>query len=345
VDSAVAATRLVEQGLTVIGMTLRLRSEEEGQAVPSPEAIERAASICHHLGIPFHVVDARAAFQRDVIDYFVGEYTAGRTPNPCVRCNRLIRFGLLMERALALGADAMATGHYARIRQIDGAYQLLRGEDAWKDQSYFLHTLNQDQLARTRFPVGRLTKEKVRHIARQRKLLVAGQAESQDVCFLAEGDYRQFLKEEAPEAFEPGPIVDTAGRRLGEHGGLAGYTIGQRKGLSISALEPLYVLAIEPEENALIVGTADQLGRDSCRVRGMHYISGDTPGQPFRAEAQIRYRADPAAVTVCPRGEERATVAFDDPQRDITPGQFLVVYDGDVVLGGGVICTPQNSML
>jgi len=345
VDSAVAATRLVEQGLDVVGMMLQLRTAQPGPIIPAPDAIERARAVSHHLGIPFSLVDAQNAFQREVINYFVSEYAAGRTPNPCVRCNRFVRFDLLMEQALALGADAMATGHYARIRERDDEYQLLRGCDETKDQSYFLHALTQEQLAHAMFPLGRLTKKKVRDIASQHDLPVAEQAESQDVCFLVEGDYRRFLEERAPGVMEPGPICDTAGRLLGEHRGLAAYTIGQRKGLNISASEPLYVLAIEPERNAIIVGTADQLGRDTCLVEGMHYISDQIPREPFRAKAQIRYRAHPAAVTVVPKCGMEAEVHFDEPQRDITPGQFLVLYEDDVVLGGGIICNSQNSML
>jgi tRNA-specific 2-thiouridylase len=351
VDSAVAAARLVEQagaviGMTVIAMTLRLRSAEEGRgAVPSPEAIEGARAVSRQLDIPFYVVDAREAFQRDVVDYFIAEYAAGRTPNPCVRCNRVIRFGLLMERALELGADALATGHYARIHQVDGTYRLLRGTDPDKDQSYFLHALNQEQLAHTRFPLGHTTKDQVREWARKHDLPVAGRAESQDVCFLTDGDYRTFLEEQAPEILKPGPVLDTAGRVLGEHRGLAAYTIGQRKGLNVPASDPLYVLVIRPEENAIVVGTADELGRDRCLVEDMHTISGESPRRPFHAQAQIRYRARPTPVTVNPLPNDRAEIQFSEPQRDITPGQFLVLYRGDVVLGGGTICEAQNSML
>jgi tRNA-specific 2-thiouridylase len=345
VDSAVAAARLAEQDLDVIGMTLQLQTREEGEAIPSPEAIERARTVSRHLSMPFHLLDAQEPFKREVIDYFVSEYAAGRTPNPCVRCNRFVRFGLLMERATTLGADGLATGHYARIREIDGEYQLLRGKDARKDQSYFLHRLTQEQLAHTRFPLGRLRKEEVRRIASQHELPVAQQAESQDVCFLVEGDYREFLKRQAPDVMETGPIRDTSGQVLGEHQGLAGYTIGQRKGLGISASEPLYVLSIEPDQNTIIVGTADQLGRDRCLIHNLHYISGRIRREPYRAEAQIRYQARPTAVTVRPRPNGRAEIHFDETQRDITPGQFLVLYDDEVVLGGGIICKSQNSML
>lgn len=350
VDSAVAAALLVEQGYEVIGAMLRLWAEP-GQDVTAanlcctPEAVERARQVATQLGIPFHLMSAEAPFKRQVVDYFVREYAAGRTPNPCIPCNRFIRFGLLLERALAMGADHIATGHYARVRRVGARYQLLRGLDSAKDQSYFLHALTQDQLRHVIFPLGELDKDRVRDIARGRGLPVAEQPESQDICFLADGDYRRFLAQKAPRLFRPGPIRDTSGRVLGQHQGLPSYTIGQRKGLGISAPEPLYVLAIEPEENALTVGTADELGWNECRVEEMRYVSGEAPSQPFRAAAQIRYRAPAAPVVVTPLGRDRVRVSFESPQRDVTPGQFLVLYDGDVVLGGGAICRAQKSVL
>jgi len=339
VDSAVAALRLLAHHVEVVGLTLQLRTEPDHPPVPSPEAIERARAVARRLGIPFHLLDARDAFQREVVDYFVAEYAAGRTPNPCVVCNRFVRFDLLVERAHELGAERLATGHYARIRSTDGEYELLRGVDLMKDQSYFLHALTQDQLSRTYFPLGGLKKEDVRRIAARHDLPVAEQEESQDVCFLAGGDYREFLERVAPESLEPGPIRDVHGTRIGEHRGLAAYTVGQRKGLDVSGAEPLYVLALETSENALIVGPADQLGSDRCWVTSLHVIGSSMPKEPFRAEAQIRYRAQPTEVTVHPLPGNRADVRFDRTQRDITPGQFLVLYRGDLVLGGGVIAS------
>ncbi len=345
VDSAVAALLLADRGYEVDTITLLLREDQNGGAVPSPEAIHRARAVSDQLGVEYRLIDARDAFRTEVVDYFIAEYTAGRTPNPCVPCNRFVRFGFLLDYALALGDAHLATGHYARIQRVDGRCQLLRGRDSTKDQSYFLYRLTQEQLAHAMFPVGDLTKEAVRGIAARHNLPVKGQAESQDICFLADGDYRSFLAEHAPHALEPGTIRDTEGRLLGRHQGLAGYTIGQRKGLGISAPEPLYVLAIRPDENTLIVGTADELGRDECLVEEMHIISGEEPPDPFRAEAQIRYRARPAPVTVEPLGGRQARVRFDAAQRDITPGQSLVLYEGDVVLSGGVICETQDSVL
>ena len=350
VDSAVAAALLVEQGYQVVGAMLRLWAEPGSGDVCAnrcctPEAVDRARRVADRLDIPFYLINAETPFEAQVVDYFVAEYAAGRTPNPCVPCNRTIRFGLLLERALAVGAEAMATGHYARVRYVEESYQLVRGLDSHKDQSYFLHVLTQEQLAHVLFPVGELTKNQVRAIARQQALSVAEQPESQDLCFLADGDYRRFLARRIPRAFRPGPIRDTSGRVLGQHLGLPSYTIGQRKRLGLTAPEPLYVLAIEPDENTLVVGTAKELGQSGCLVAKMHYVSGKAPVAAFRATAQIRYRARASLVTVTPLPGEMAQVRFTSPQRDITPGQFLVLYDGEVVLGGGAICTARQPVL
>ena len=357
VDSAVAAALLVEQGHTVIGAMLRLWVEPgpgdicaTGDACVNrcctPEAVDRARRVADLLDVPFYLLNAESPFEARVVDYFVAEYAAGRTPNPCVICNRFIRFGMLLERALAVGATSIATGHYARVRRVGTRYQLLRGLDAHKDQSYFLHALTQAQLAHVLFPVGELTKTEVRAIARRRGLPVAEQPESQDLCFLADGDYRRFLAHRNPHLFRPGDIRDTSGCVLGQHQGLPAYTIGQRKGLGLTAPEPLYVLAIDPAQNVLVVGTAQELGQDECLVEKMHYVDerppgGRSPTAVFRATAQIRYRARASEVTVTPLPHEAAQVRFDSPQRDITPGQFLVLYDDDVVLGGGAIASSR----
>jgi tRNA-specific 2-thiouridylase len=348
VDSAVAASLLVEQGHRVIAAMLRLWAEAGADGAVTnrcctPEAVDRARHVADQLNIPFHLVDAKAPFKAHVVDHFVAEYAAGRTPNPCIPCNRFIRFGLLLDQAVAMGAASIATGHYARVRNVERGYQLLRGLDSAKDQSYFLHALTQQQLARVLFPLGELTKDEVRRLARERGLSVAHQPESQDVCFLADGDYRRFLARRAPHLFVPGPIRDTSGHVLGHHAGLPAYTIGQRKGLGIASAEPLYVLAIEPAENALIVGTAGEMGQNECLIEETHIISGDLPSAAFRATAQIRYRAPATPITVIPLSHRRARVRFVSPQRDITPGQYLVLYDGEVVLGGGVIASSQES--
>ncbi len=339
VDSSVAAALLVEQGYDVVGIMLKLWSEEGGARVnrcctPADVAIARA--IADQLDIPFYLVNIADSFKSIVVDFFVEEYAAGRTPNPCLKCNRHVRFELLLNKALGLGAQYLATGHYARVRKFNGRYQLLRGIDRNKDQSYVLSVLGQQELAHAMFPLGELTKPEVRAHATRLKLPVAEKVESQDLCFLAGGDYREFLTRHAPDAIRPGVIRDTTGRLLGQHQGLPYFTIGQRKGLGLAAPEPLYVVAKDVADNAVIVGAAAELGRRECCARGMRYVSEVTPVEPFRAEAKIRYKAREAAVTVYPAGDT-ARVEFDEPQRDITPGQGLVLFEGERVVGQGII--------
>jgi tRNA-specific 2-thiouridylase len=318
---------------------LKLWSEEGGARVNkccTPADVALARSIADRLGIPFYLINLADSFKSIVVDFFVEEYAAGRTPNPCIRCNRRVRFELLLNKALGLGAQLLATGHYARVRQFDGAYQLLRAVDRRKDQSYVLSVLGQAQLARAMFPLGELTKAQVRAHAARLKLSVAEKAESQDLCFLGSGDYRDFLARHAPDAIRPGEIRDAAGNRLGRHGGLPLYTIGQRKGLGLAASEPVYVMEKNVIDNSLVVGRLAELGRRECLAGGMNYVSGVTPTAPFRAGAMIRYTARETPVTVFPSGDT-ARVEFDEPQRDITPGQGLALFDGDVALGQGII--------
>ncbi len=348
VDSSVAAALLVEQGYEVIGIMLRLWGEG-GDAHASTnrcctlEDMELAYRVADHLGIPFYVLNVADFFKQTVVDFFIREYLAGRTPNPCLRCNRFVRFDWLLRRALALGAEYLATGHYARVREVDGRYQLLRGADPRKDQSYVLAVLGQRELRHAMFPVGGYTKEEVRALARRFGLPVADKPESQDLCFIADGDYRAFLRRHAPEALRPGPIKDTGGRILGQHQGLAFYTIGQRRGLGIAAGVPLYVVDIDPVENAVIVGTAEELGRRACLLEGVHFISGEIPPGPFRATVKIRYRAREVPAWIIPLPEGRARVVFDEPMRDLTPGQAAVMYDGEVVLGLGLIARLERD--
>ncbi len=341
VDSAVAAALLAEQGASLRAVMLRLWAEpgaqEGANLCCTADAVERARAVAARLDIPFALVDAADLFRRTVVDYFVAGYAAARTPNPCIPCNRDVRFGFLLDWALEGGAEALATGHYARVRRVGDVYQLLRGVDRQKDQSYVLHALNQHQLAHVRFPLGELTKPQVRELARARGLPTAEQPESQDVCFVADGDYRRFLRQVAPQAFQPGPILDVEGREVGQHSGLLDYTVGQRKGIGLSAAHPLYVVALDPARNALIVGPAGALGRQTCTVERMHYISGVEPTTLFAAAAKIRYRHQRVAVVATPLPGQRLHVRFAHPQRDVTPGQYLVLYDGEVVLGGGVI--------
>jgi len=343
VDSSTAALLLVEQGYEVIGVMMRLWAEPAvgGGAVYNrccpPQAVESARQVASQLGIPFRLVDYVRPFKEQVVDYFIQEYARGRTPNPCLKCNRYIKFGRLLAQARDLGADYLATGHYARIRRLNGHFQLLRGCDPQRDQSYFLYMLGQEELAHILFPVGGYTKEQVRALAAERGLAAADRAESRDLCFLADGDYRRFLREHAPQMLCPGPIVDRRGQVLGEHKGLAFYTIGQRRGLGISAPKPLYVLEIDPRRNAVVVGTAEELGRRELLAEEVSYVMGEPPSEPLEVTAKIRYQAHEARACWVPLGDGRARVLFDHPQRDITPGQGVVAYQGEVVLGGGII--------
>jgi len=358
VDSSTAALLLVEQGYEVIGVMMRLWAEpaaDEGLAQNrccSPEAIEDARRVADQLKIPFYVVNYLRPFKEQVVDYFIGEYARGRTPNPCLVCNRHIKFGRLLAQARSMGADYLATGHYARIRRVGDRFQLLRGRDLQKDQSYMLYMLGQEELAHVLFPVGEYTKEQVRALAAQHSLAVADRAESQDLCFLADGDYRRFLREHAPQILRPGPIVDRSGRVLGEHKGLALYTVGQRRGLPASAyaaigrrerledaggFPPLYVLKLDPRRNAVVVGTADELGRRELEVEEVSYVAGSPPSAPRRVTAKIRYQAHEAPACWIPLEGGRARVIFDHLQRDITPGQGVVAYQREVLIGGGVI--------
>src|SRR5262249_9998934 len=288
--------------------------------------------------IPFYVLDTRDVFKGAIVKFFIDQYSQGNTPNPCLECNRHIRFEWLLNNALALDADYLATGHYARIRQgADGKFPLLKWLDDAKDQSYVLSVMGQQQVSHAMFPVGEYTKPQVREIAASIGLPVASKHDSQDLCFLADGDYRRFLRQHSPQTAQPGPILNRAGEVLGEHTGLPDYTIGQRKGLGIQSPEPLFVLGTDPQRNALIVGTQAELGRDSLTAGRVNWIAGEPPTTPIRAEIKIRYKARPMLGTITPLEEDRVTVQFDERLRDITPGQGAVFYDGDTCLGGGII--------
>ncbi len=342
VDSSVAAALLVEQGYQVVGIMLRLWSEGEADArhnrCCTPSDVDLARRVADSLDIPFYVLDVAESFKAQVVDPFIADYLAGHTPNPCINCNRRIRFGWLMDKAQGLGASHLATGHYARRRLQGARWQLSRGADGDKDQSYVLSVLTQAQLARAMFPLGELTKPQVRQIAQRKNLPVAHKPDSQDLCFPLDGDYRQFLLRHAPAgAIRPGPICTTSGQVIGRHAGLPFYTIGQRKGLGLSSAEALYVLALVPDENVIVVGAATELGRAECKVHSVNYPGGEQPGGPFRASVKIRYKASEADATVTPLSSDEAHIAFDYPLRDITPGQAAVFYDGEIVVGGGII--------
>ena len=345
VDSSVTAALLKERGYDVIGIMLRLWSEEHlghENRCCTVDALSNARYIAGKLDIPFYALDVKDTFRDTVVDTFIEGYKGGITPNPCLTCNRHIRWGFMFDRARALGADYMATGHYARLRRNGkGEVELLKGVDPRKDQSYVLHVLDQSLLQHTLLPLGDYTKDEVREMAERFQLPVAGRPDSQDLCFLGGDDYRDFLVRNDPDVEEPGPILNTAGEELGQHDGLAFFTIGQRKGLGISPPEPHYVLDKQPAKNALIVGTREELGQDTLIVKEVKWISSHPPARPFPGEIKIRYTAPARAGTVYPQEDRQAKVTFDEPLRDITPGQAAVFYQGDLCLGGGIIQRAQ----
>jgi tRNA-specific 2-thiouridylase len=348
VDSSVAAALLKQQGYQVIGMMLRLWSEPGKQASNrccTPDSMALARRVAAKLDIPFYVVDAKQVFRETVVQYFLDGYARGQTPNPCLLCNRQIRWTFLLDHASAIGADYLATGHYVRLREAgDGKRQLLRAVDHSKDQSYVLHVLTQDKLQRALFPIGDYPKSEVRALAESFDLPTAARSDSQDLCFLAGEDYRQFLLRNAPNILEPGEIVTREGQVLGPHSGLANYTIGQRKGLGLASSAPLYVLGKQTETNTLLVGEAAQLGGSELLAGDVNWVSGEVPTELFQAEVKIRYTAQEAWARVTPLESGRQTrVRFEAPQRDITPGQAAVFYDGELVLGGGIIQSVEGG--
>jgi len=343
VDSSVAAALLAEQGYDVFGMMLRLWSEPGKDAANrccTPDAMALAKRIAAQLGIPFYVVDAKDVFRETVVEYFLDGYTNGVTPNPCLMCNRHIRWEFLLNRAIALGADYMATGHYARVERLpDQPVRLLRGKDAHKDQSYVLAVLDQQQLAKAVFPVGEFTKPEVRALAENFKLPAARVKDSQDLCFLAGENYQDFLTRYSPQNAAPGKIVNSSGDELGEHQGLAFYTIGQRKGLGIAYPEPLFVLKKDSQNNILVVGTREEMGQAELIAGSPNWVSGLPRTEPFPAEIKIRYSATPISGVVTPLENQRFKVKFDQPLRDITPGQAAVAYQGEEAVVSGIIET------
>jgi tRNA-specific 2-thiouridylase len=341
VDSSVAAALLVEQGYQVIGLMLRLWSEggrSEENRCCTPDSMALARRVAAQLKIPFYAVDAQQLFRDQVVQYFIEGYTAGITPNPCLACNRLVRWGFLLDQAVNLGAQFMATGHYARlVPDENGNIRLLKGVDPKKDQSYVLHFLGQADLQKTLFPLGGYLKPQVREMAKKMGLPVAEKPDSQDLCFLGVDDYRNFLLRHAPEVEKPGPIFSVDGEQIGEHRGLAFYTIGQRKGLGVATPDPLYVIAKDGQRNALLVGKSDRLGSGLLTAGEVNWLYGKPPILPFRSQVKIRYKAQDAWALVTPQGIDCAQVQFEQPVRDVTPGQAVVFYDGEQCLGGGII--------
>jgi len=338
VDSSLAAALLTEAGYDVIGITMGLWAEESTERrrriCCSLEGVDDARRVCHNLGIPFYVLNFEPEFQNHVIDYFCQEYSRGRTPNPCLACNDKIKFELLLKMALASGADYLATGHYARIESSQGRYRLLKGIDSAKDQSYVLYTVGQAQLKHLLFPLGEYRKDGVRRMAAERGLHTYDKDESQEICFIPDGNYGSFLIQCIHPV--PGEIVDLGGRVLGRHRGIAFYTIGQRRGLGIAAEEPLYVLRIDAQTNTLVVGPEAELFSDTLLASKVNFISGQPPPRDIEVEAKIRYRSAGEKAVLSPQGE-LFQLRFHQPQRAITPGQAVVFYHGDEVLGGGII--------
>lgn len=346
VDSSVTAALLVKSGYEVIGITLKLfcyaKNKLQKKACCSMEAITDARAVCRTLGIKHYVIDCEDKFAKEIIDNFVTEYARGRTPNPCVRCNGLIKFALLFQKAKELGADFVATGHYAKIQKNkktinqENKYSLLAGEDKEKDQSYFLYTLTQEQLKHLLFPIGGYTKSEVRNIAKRAGLKIHDKAESQEICFV-ENNYRDFLRERLGKKIKPGNIVDMAGKILGKHLGLPFYTLGQRKGIGLGGGQPFYVAGFNAKKNQLIVShEIKDLMRQELMAINVNWISGDKPKLPFKVKAKIRYRHPGAEAIVTAQGKDYK-VKFKKSQQAITPGQSVVFYKGREVLGGGII--------
>jgi tRNA-specific 2-thiouridylase len=341
VDSSVAAALLVEQGFEVVGVTLHLAGS--ASRCCSLDDADDARRVAEALGIRFYVANETEHFREEVMLPFADAYLAGRTPIPCVACNRRFKFERLLGRARALGAEAVATGHYARVERDarTGEHRLLRARDAHKDQSYFLYDLGQEQLAAARFPLGALTKDEVRARARALGLATADKPESQEICFVPDGDYARVVEQLRPQSL-PGQceIVDAAGRVLGRHGGVHRFTVGQRRGLGLGTGERLYVRALDAERNRVVVGPVEELGVRGARLEAVRWIAGQAPEAPVRARVRVRYRHEGAAARVEAEGEHGARALFDEPVRAVSPGQAAVFYASDVVLGGGSIAAP-----
>ncbi len=347
VDSSVAALLTKEQGYDCIGCTMKLwdAETEEDSALPRPKSCcslddtEDARSVAYRLGMPFYAFNYKDEFRRRVMCPFAESYEQGRTPNPCIECNRYLKFGKLFDRAKELGCEKIVTGHYARIEQgEDGRFVLKKGLDPAKDQSYVLHCMTQEQLAHTLFPLGELTKPEVRRIAEARGFVNADKPDSQDICFVPDGDYAKVVERiGSGKGQDPGDFTDLQGKPIGRHKGIIHYTIGQRKGLGNTWGKPVFVVAIDPQANRVTLGDSGDLFRREVVAGGFNWCSGEAPSSPIRCTAKLRYRQQEQPAEAVPQADGRVLLVFDEPQRAPTPGQYAVLYDGDVVLGGGVI--------
>lgn len=347
VDSSVAALLLKQAGYEVVGVTMRLWVDPEAEELAGEEtrsccarnAVNDARSVADSIGIPHYVFNMKEEFYQNVVCNFTEEYMKGRTPNPCVECNRTIKFSALLLKARGLGFDFLATGHYVRSKydQQQKLFRLFKGLDSKKDQSYMLYMLSQKELASTIFPLGDKTKREIREIAIKNRLKVASKDESQEICFIPDNDYRSFITRANPDAVRSGDLVSTAGEVLGRHRGIAYYTIGQRKGLGITSPEPLYVLEIDAKSNRIVVGSEKESRCSGLLSERINFISGNAPEKPLAVDVKIRYKANPVSATIYPPDNDTVKVFFEHKQKAITPGQSIVFYQGDEVIGGGII--------
>lgn len=349
VDSSVAALLVRQMGCEAVGVTLRLYSNEDaglsdgsfstGRTCCSLDDVNDARAVCSRLGIPFYVFDFREEFRRQVMERFVAAYERGETPNPCIDCNRYIKFARLLQRAKETGFDYVATGHYARVARDGetGRWLLKKGLDTSKDQSYVLYSLTQEELSHLLLPMGELTKAQAREIAEENGFVNAKKRDSQDICFVPDGDYAGFIERSTGKPSQPGAFVGTHGEVYGEHKGIVHYTVGQRKGLGLSFPQPMYVCGVDPEENRVILGRHEELFSQTLTAGDINLISRAEIGEPMRVKAKIRYRQPEQPATVVQTGQDQLKITFDEPQRAVTKGQAVVLYDGDTVVGGGTI--------